>query len=501
MQQLAHPGVAVTLSLAAFLATGLVHAQEESPPPEARELETGEREPAAPELDDVLQLVREQRKLIDRQQQTIDSLEERLEKVESLALSAHNRVQELRDQAPDATVDVAVQDRLAALESSVQDLPEKAEIVSAGEFPGSFRIPGTDAALKIGGQVRFTSVQTFDALGSEDRFVTSSIPVEGTQAAGKESRISYTATPSRLNFDLRTPTGLGSMRAFVEADYAGPNNAFRLRHAFGQWQKLLIGQTWSTFADPEAEPDGIDFEGLNAISLFRQPQIRWTTPFGKHGSVSLAVEAPRPDVTGAAGLNQVPDFVARVRWEPERLRGVLLQGIGHMQVGLLARQVRAEPQAFPNTTVSTGGYGVNVSGRISPNLWKEEDDLTWAWYLGKGIGSYITDLRTLGGQDGVYNRETNTIEALPVAAGYVGYQHWWNKSLRSTATFGWVYVDNLDIQPDSALRYTLRYSINLSWSPIPRLDLVGEFLSGQRYNKDGKKGSASQLQLGTRFRF
>ena len=44
----------------------------------------------------------------------------------------------------------------------------------------------------------------------------------------------------------RTPP---SMRVFVEADYAGPDNSFRLRHAFGQWRKFIIGQTWSTFAD------------------------------------------------------------------------------------------------------------------------------------------------------------------------------------------------------------------------------------------------------------
>jgi hypothetical protein len=396
-----------------------------------------------------------------------------------------------------------VETRLAELEASIQDLPEKADVVSAGEFPGSFRIPGTDAALKIGGQVRFTAVQSFDALGSEDRFVTSSIPIEGTEEAGKESRVAYIATPSRLNFDLRTPTGVGSMRAFLEADYAGPNNTFRLRHAFGQWRKFLVGQTWSTFADPEAEPDGIDFEGLNAIALFRQPQIRWTTPIGEQSYLSVALESPRPDVTNAAGLNQVPDIVLRFRWEPERVRGplLLLQGIGHAQAAVLVRQVRAEPAAFPNTTVATGGLGFNVSGRLSPGLWNDKDDLTWALYAGRGIGSYITDLRTLGGQDGVYDPTTNTVEALPVAATYAGYQHWWNDTMRSTATFGWVYVDNLDIQAGGALHQTVRYSINFSWSPIPRLDLVGEFLSGQRLNKDGNRGSASQWQLGTRFRF
>jgi uncharacterized coiled-coil protein SlyX len=466
----------------------------------------GQAPPQSPGQDtlaSVLDLVREQRDVIDRQQETIDALEKRLDEVESLALSSHNRLEELDERAPDADVGAAVEERLAELESSIEALPEKTDIVSAGEFPGSFKIPGTDAAMKIGGQVRFTGINSFDAIGSEDRFVTSSIPIAGTEDAGKESRVTYIASPSRLNFDMRTPTGVGSMRAFIEADYAGSGGAFRLRHAFGQWRKFLIGQTWSTFADPEAEPDGIDFEGLNAISLFRKPQVRWTTPFGKRNSVSLALENPAPDVTGAAGLNQVPDVIARVRWEPERVRGPLrlLQGIGHVQAAAIVRQVRAEPAEAPNTTISTGGFGFNVSGRMAPGLWKEEDDLTWAVYAGRGIGSYINDLRTLGGQDAVYDPATDALEALPVGAAYVGYQHWWNTQLRSTATFGWVYVGNVDIQPGEALHQTVRYSINLSWSPIPRLDLVGEFLSGQRLNKNGDKGTASQWQFGTRFRF
>ena len=48
------------------------------------------------------------------------------------------------------------------------------------------------------------------------------------------------------------------MRAFIEGDFAGSGsgNLFRLRHAYGQWRKLTIGQTWSTFSDPEAEPTG-----------------------------------------------------------------------------------------------------------------------------------------------------------------------------------------------------------------------------------------------------
>jgi len=293
------------------------------------------------------------------------------------------------------------------------------------------------------------------------------------------------------------------MRAFVEADYAGDGETFRLRHAFGQWRSLMIGQTWSTFSDPEAAPDGIDFEGLNAIALLRQVQVRWTHPLSDRLKLSLAVEDPQPDVTGADGVSQIPDGVVRLRFEPERpLRlGRLLKGVGHLQGGLLMRQIRAERGDQPNTTLSVPGYGLNLSGRLSPGWWNDRDDVTLALYTGKGIGRYITDLKEVGGQDAVYDPATDTLKTVPAFAAYVGYEHWWNDRLRSTVTLGGVWVDTLDIQGAGAVKQTLRGSINLSWSPIERIDLVGEFLTGRRVNKDGQRGTASQLQLGSRFRF
>ena len=190
--------------------------------------------------------------------------------------------------------------------------------MSAGDFPGSIRIPGTDVAMKVAGLVRTTAVATLGPLGTEDRFVTSSIPVAGSPEAGKEPRFVLTAIPSRFNLDVRTPTGVGAMRAFIEGDFAGSSRVFRLRHAYGQWKSLLVGQTWSTFADPEAEPDGIDFEGLNAIALFRQPLVRWTKPLGERFSLAAALENPAPDITNAKGVSQVPDIVVRARWRPAR---------------------------------------------------------------------------------------------------------------------------------------------------------------------------------------
>jgi hypothetical protein len=45
--------------------------------------------------------------------------------------------------------------------------------------------------------------------------------------------VNVIASPSRFNFDLRTPTGGSYMRAFIEGDFAGASNSLRLRHAYG----------------------------------------------------------------------------------------------------------------------------------------------------------------------------------------------------------------------------------------------------------------------------
>jgi len=249
-------------------------------------------DPQGPSVAELARLVADQGRALEEQKREIEELRRQLDETKQLSLAAHNRLEELAKAPPAPTVTAAVEERLAEIEASVQQIPDvPKDVVSAGDFPGSIRIPGTDVGLKVAGLVRTTGVATLGALGTEDRFVTSSIPVEGSAEAGKESRFVLSAIPSRFNLDLRTPTGVGAMRAFIEGDFAGSSRVFRLRHAYGQWQGLLIGQTWSTFADPEAEPDGIDFEGLNAIALFRQPLVRYTHRFGERFSLDGKREA------------------------------------------------------------------------------------------------------------------------------------------------------------------------------------------------------------------
>ena len=422
-----------------------------------------------------MRLIDAQQKLIDEQGRRIDALQKRLD-----------------DLAPRTDAATDGQQPKPVSDPRGREPEAPADFVREGEFAGSIKIPGSDAAFKLGGLVRVNWVTTLNPLLVDDRFITAEIPVD-VAGAPVGGRVDVMAIPSRFNLDLRTPTGVGYMRAFIEADFAGSGNTLRLRHAFGQWRNLLFGQTWSTFADPEAEPDGIDFEGLNAIVRFRQPQVRWTWSATRHVRVALALENPNVEIAGLTSADERPDVVARVRWQSENEQ--------HLQASVLFRQLQGFPSNASANIVSANGWGVTTSGRWPSPLKSEKDRMLFQVNYGAGIGHYITDLTAAGDQDGVYDAGTNTVQVLRALSGFGGYEHWWTDRFHSTLSAGGVLVRNVSIQPGDAYHQTRRYSANVMWSPIPKLDLVTEFLTGIRINKNGHRDGASQIQVGSTFRF
>ena len=219
-----------------------LHAQTSQPAPAAWSSPTtaNTARPRPPTTRELQKLIDEQQAQIEAQRVLIEQQACDVEDFRKRLAEMQQTLEELRARLKAAEAErsaAATQSeaRLNEIEVSLRKKPElPPEAVSAGDFPGSFRVPGSDAAIKIGGIVRASLVQTFDALGSDDRFLTYSIPIEGTAEAGKGPRLSLWAGRSKFNFDVRTPTELGQMRAFIEGDFAGDGEAFRLRHAYGQ---------------------------------------------------------------------------------------------------------------------------------------------------------------------------------------------------------------------------------------------------------------------------
>jgi len=158
---------------------------------------------------------------------------------------------------------------------------ERAETVSfvnydKSTFAGAFLIPNTETALRIGGRVKANVVQSFNSVGSQDRFIVGTIPTTNDSADNdRQSEAALTVQQSRLNFEVRQNSGIDQVRAYIEGDFSGDDDTFKLRHAFGQYRSVLAGKTWTAFMDTEASPEEVDFEGLNSRTIVRQTQLRY----------------------------------------------------------------------------------------------------------------------------------------------------------------------------------------------------------------------------------
>lgn len=485
-------------------------------------------DPSSMSLSDLSSMVQKQQQMIESQNKMMEAQKSQIDAMTQALSSLSTRLDEVAgshaqtggaDVSPPTEAQISLRERVAALEKSVdEEAAAPANVLTAGDFKGSIRIPGTNMAGKVGGNVRLGVVNSFDPIGSDDRFIVGSIPVPGDASGidNSASGITISAKRSRMNLDMRMDSSVGQFRAFLEGDFAtevGNDNVYRLRHAYGQYNRFVMGQTWSTFMDRGAEPEEIDFEGLNGEIFERHPILRWTKGIGEQRLFAIAIEDPSPEIANGTGKSNIPDLVSTINVQKDW---------GHFQLGGVVRNVAGE-QEFPieddepgdtqTRSDSAFGWGLSLSGSHTMNNWGKKDRFMWQLNAGKGLGAYINDLSSIGGLDAVFDDDGN-LHVLPSTGGYIAFQHYWKrdplsmfgakgllKDVRSTLVYGLTNVNNFDFQPDDAYDRTQRASVNVIWSPLAPIDIGIEYLWGTRRNKDGNRGSASQFQLVATFNF
>ena len=178
------------------------------------------------------------------------------------------RLEILESQASLPAWEDSLEKRIKMVEAATQEVARASSRHRLGR-----RLPGLDpdSGHRRGDQVRRPHphravVLTLDPLGTDDRFLTNSIPV-GRPRRGEAKRTNISARASRLNIEFRTPTGAEEVRAFFEGDFAGqPHRHYepvppapRLRAV----SRVHRRQTWSTFSDPWVDIEDLDFEGIS----------------------------------------------------------------------------------------------------------------------------------------------------------------------------------------------------------------------------------------------
>ncbi len=376
--------------------------------------------------------------------------------------------------------------------------------VTGGEVPGSFKLPGTNTSVKIGGYVKTDVIYDVDnasrsgALQDLTRFAA--IPLDGG-ADSNEQNFRFHAKQSRINLATYTPSEYGTVKTYIEGDFFNGegtetfsnSSGFRLRHAYGEIGGFLAGQTWSNFMDMAAYPETIDFGATVGRTFIRQGQLRYTHDFSDTLDLALAIENPAADVSEDVGnsqqeLDDLPDFTARLTKSGD---------FGSLSLRGMARQIQVRD-------VSSGdeeeefGYGVGLSGKIKVGA---KDDIRFDVKYGDGIGRYIFDVG-LNGKAAAFDDTPGVLETQEAWGGYVGYRHWWTDVLRSNVYFGYVSQDNESfLDPDAVNEEVYSVHGNLLWDVTKKVRVGGEVIHGARETESGLEGDGTRLQFGAYYFF
>jgi hypothetical protein len=299
--------------------------------------------------------------------------------------------------------------------------------------------------------------------------------------------------PTRFTWETREGTLNDSkkeVKIYFEFDFLSnyDRNSIRLRQFYAQYDNFLAGQTWSAFADPDAFPDTLEFEGPPGIIAARNPQFRYTQPLSKHHSVGVSVEKSGTDTPFSTqfgvpiGTSKFPDLVGFYRYENK---------YGHIHAAALFRNVGGmvpNEQVF-NLARHTGGYGASLSG-----VWgvPNKNNVVFQVVFGKGISNYYNDNFGLGTDVGF--AADGHLVATPTGSGSFGFTHYWTKIIRTTVSYGYLQINSPVFDPGTTYHISHYATGNLIVQPSVRYLFGAEYIYGSLERKDGFEWTAPRIQ-------
>jgi len=357
---------------------------------------------------------------------------------------------------------------------------------------GFFRLPGTNTLMKFGGFVKTDVIYDLKYAGTYyGAYVPSSFPSAPGTPDSKNATVSM--RPSRFYWESRfgsNDEGGATVKTYFEFDFFSnfDRNSIRLRQYYGQYKNILVGQAWSAFADPDAFPDTLEFEGPPGINATRNPQVRYTHALNTMHSIGASIEKSGTDTPFGSpfgtpiGTSNFPDLIGFYRFEHKR---------GHIHSAAIFRNVGG---IIPNTTIPdlarhTGGYGASVSAVFGLGA---KDSMVFQGIIGKGISNYYNDNFGLGTDVGI--SAGGKLVAVPTGSATFGLTHNWTKLVRSTVSYGYTRINNTATAPGEEYHVSNYLTGNLVFQPSGNLLFGGEYIYGSLERKNGFKWVAPRIQ-------
>lgn len=186
-----------------------------------------------------------------------------------------------------------------------------AMIMGLATQAGAFELNAENVKAELYGYARMNAVYDIDEdIGSSTQ--SGNFGAVNTGAAGDNEVTGFfdaDAVQSRIG--VRT-TISEDLKIVVEGDFRGNGGGdLRLRHAYGEYNGVLLGQTWSNYSSFVGNTSVLDFDALagNAGLQGRVTQARYTM-----GAMSFSVEDSNTSVLGTqsgAKKESLPTLTAR----------------------------------------------------------------------------------------------------------------------------------------------------------------------------------------------
>lgn len=307
------------------------------------------------------------------------------------------------------------------------------------------------------------------------------------------------AVQTRLGIQTMTPEGV---KMVVEGDFRGNGGGdLRLRHAYGEYEGILAGQTWSNFNSFVGNTSTLDFDSLPGLAGLqgRTAQLRYTT-----GPFSVAIEEPSSSVasvttTGgdleledqAGSKDGMPTFTARFQDSNGGLS---------YSAAALVHQVEYDTGTDDDSAI---GFGAFVAGKIAitdmvsiQGSFNYSDGAnSYLWRSGEdyyGYDAYVTpggDVETLKGYSGSIGTGIKLGNGNSINVGY-------GMTTMDVDDIGDDYTGNESIaETNSAIM------ANYQFTPVKNVMMGVEFQHLKTEDANGDDGDSNRLLFAAQYNF
>ncbi len=346
--------------------------------------------------------------------------------------------------------------------------------------------------VKFMGSARINGFIDFSGMKDTEGFMPYDIPVGKEKIPGLNSKY-IGARQSRLGLEGTANTKVGKIRTYMEVDFASSTQSYwRLRHAFGEWNFVKLGYTWTTFTDNASLPQTVEFEGPNSSLSKRNGLIRYERKLKTQNIIGVSIESPVADyfnpvdtmIEGSSKQRNI-DLAGRYKY---------FSKWGHIQVAGILRKIDVLHEGRMEVL---HGWGILLSTTTHLN---EKHLINAQYSFGKGIAYYYVGFsnRQL---DAVYNPNTQSMMLKSLNGGFINYSYKFKPSWIFSVISGISFIKCEEFEPVDSFKSSSYFGTNIFYNPIETISLGIELTSGSRKNLDNQKGNAARISMLAQFNF